>query len=242
MGAAGAFVAVERRRAEPLLELWFFRSPPFTGASVIAVLAFTVLAGSLFVITLYMQQVRDLSPLRAGLSLLPMTLVMAATAPVSGRLMARRGPRVPLIISGTLMAAGCALLLGLSPSTSWLWISVSLAVLGAGLGLVDPPITGTGITGMPPSQAGVASAFFSLTCQVGNVLGVAIMGTMLTAGIGAKVAADTSRAQALASATHVPWTLASICGLLIAAVGFFTTSASAQETARAVAAGRPPAP
>jgi EmrB/QacA subfamily drug resistance transporter len=241
VAAVGAFVAVERRRAEPLLELRFFRSPPFTGASVIAVLAFTVLAGFLFVITLYLQQVRGLSPLRAGLSLLPMTLAIPAAATVAGHLMSRRGPRVPLAASGILMATGCALLLGLSPSTPWLWLDVSLVVLGAGLGLVDPPITGTGITGMPPSQAGVASAFFSLTCQVGNVLGVAIMGTMLTEGIGARAAAGASHARALASATHAPWLLAAICGLLVAAVGYLTTSAGARGKARAVAAGRPPA-
>jgi len=239
--ALAAFTAVQRRRAEPLLDLRFFRSPPFTGASVIAVLAFTVLAGFLFVITLYLQQVRGLSPLRAGLSLLPMTLAMAAAAPVAGTLMGRRGPRVPLVASGILIAAGCAALLGLSPATPYWWLAGSLVVLGAGLGLVNPPITGTGIAGMPPAQAGVASAVISSTRQVGNVLGVAVMGAMLTGGIGARVAAGASRPQALAAATHAPWLLAVTCGLLVAVVGFLTTSARARQAARAVAAGHPPA-
>jgi EmrB/QacA subfamily drug resistance transporter len=237
--AAAAFVAVERRRAEPLLELRFFRSPPFTGASVIAVLAFTVLSGLLFVITLYLQQVRGFSPLRAGLSLLPMTLAMAAAAPVAGHLMGTRGPRIPLVVSGVLTALGCALLLGLSPATSYLWLAVALVLIGAGQGLVNPPITSTGIAGMPPAQAGVASAVISSTRQVGNVLGVAVMGAMLTGGIGGRVAAGTTRAQALAAATHAPWLLAAICGLAIAVVGFVTTSARAQQTARAVSAGHP---
>jgi EmrB/QacA subfamily drug resistance transporter len=236
--AAGTFVAVERRRAEPLLELRFFRSPPFTGASVIAVLAFTVLAGFLFVITLYLQQARGLSPLRAGLTLLPMTLVMAAAAPVAGHLTGRRGPRVPLVLSGILMAAGCALLAGLSPATSWLWLAASLVLLGAGLGLVNPPITGTGIAGMPPDQAGVASAVISAARQVGNVAGVAVMGAMLAGGIRVQLAAGASRPQALAAATHAPWLLATGCGLLVAAVGLGTTSARAREAARAVAGGR----
>jgi EmrB/QacA subfamily drug resistance transporter len=234
--AAAAFVLAERRRAEPLLELRFFRSSPFTGASVIAVLAFTVLAGFLFVITLYLQQVRGLSPLRAGASLLPMTLVMAAAAPVAGHLMGRRGPRIPLVLSGVLMALGCALLVGLSPSTSYTWLALSLCILGAGLGLVNPPITGTGIAGMPPAQAGVASAVISTTRQLGNVLGVAVMGAMLTDGIAGRMAAGATHAHALTAATHAPFLLAVICGLLISVIGFVTTSVRAQETARAVAA------
>jgi MFS family permease len=193
--AAAAFVAVERRRAEPLLELRFFRSPPFTGASVIAVLAFMVLAGFLFVITLYLQEVRGFSPLRAGLSLLPMTLVMAA--------------------------------------------AVALVLLGAGQGLVNPPITSTGIAGMPPAQAGVASAVISSTRQVGNVLGVAVMGAMLTGGIRDQMTAGAKRAQALTAATHAPWLLAMTCGLAVAIVALATTSARARQTARAVSAGQP---
>jgi EmrB/QacA subfamily drug resistance transporter len=230
-----AFVAVERRRTEPLLELRFFRSHPFTGASVIAVLAFVVLGGFLFVITLYLQQVRGDSPLRAGLSLLPATIVMAAAAPVAGHLTGHRGPRIPLIASGLLIAAGVALLLSLSPATSYLRIAVALAILGAGLGLVNPPITSTGIAGMPPAQAGVASAVISTTRQVGAVLGVAVMGDLVTAGVRSGMAAGQTHAAALSAATHAAWALALACGLLVAAAGYLTTTSRAHATARAVA-------
>jgi MFS family permease len=71
---------------------------------------------------------------------------MAAAAPVAGHLTAHRGPRIPLVLSGVLMAAGAALLLWLSPSTSLAWLTLALAVLGAGLGLVNPPITNTGVS------------------------------------------------------------------------------------------------
>jgi len=230
--AAVAFVAVERRRGDDaLLELRFFRSPPFTGASVIAVLSFIVLSGFLFVITLYLQQVRGDSPLRAGLTLLPATIVMAAAAPVAGHLTARRGPRIPLVLSGVLMAVGAGLLLGLSPSTSLWWLALALAVLGAGLGLVNPPITNTGVSEMPPSQAGVASAVISATRQFGSVLGVAVMGAMLTSGVSSGMAAGKSHAVALAAATHDPWLLAVVCGALVAAVGLVATSARAHAAA-----------
>jgi hypothetical protein len=112
-------------------------------------------------------------------------------------------------------------------------------ILGAGQGLVNPPITGTGIAGMPPAQAGVASAVISSTRQIGNVLGVAVMGAMLTGSIPGQLAAGATHAQALTAATHGPWLLAVICGLAIAVVGYLTTSARAQQTARTVAAGDP---
>jgi len=232
LAAAVAFVLVERRRGDTaLLELRFFRSPPFSGACVIAVLSFIVLAGFLFVITLYLQEVRGYSPLQAGLTLLPATIVMAAAAPVAGHLTGHRGPRIPLVLSGVLMAAGAALLLRLSPSTSLAWLTLALAVLGAGLGLVNPPITNTGVSGMPPSQAGVASAVISSTRQFGSVLGVAVMGAMLTSGVHARVAAGESHADALSAATHAPWLLAVVCGALVAVVGLITTSARALAAA-----------
>jgi EmrB/QacA subfamily drug resistance transporter len=235
-----AFVAVERRHPEPLLELRFFRSHPFTGASVIAVLAFVVLGGFLFVITLYLQQVRGDSPLRAGLSLLPAMLVMAVAAPVAGHVSGRRGARVPLVASGVLIAAGMALLLGLRPGTSFALITVALAVTGAGLGLVNPPITNIGVSGMPPAQAGVASAVISATRQFGSVLGVAVMGDLVTTGVSSGLASGQTHAVALSAATHAAWAVAVGCGVVIALTGYLTTTARAHATAAAIAAA--PAP
>ncbi|HEY0933284.1 MAG TPA: MFS transporter [Trebonia sp.] len=234
--AAAAFLAVERSRREPLVELRFFRSPPYTGAGVIALAAFTVLGGFLFVITLYLQQARGDSPLRAGLSLLPATLVMAAAAPVAGHLIGHRGPRIPLVASGLCTAAGMALLLSLSPGTSYLYLAAALAVLGAGLGLVNPPITAAAVSGMPPAQAGVASAVISSTRQVGSLIGVAVMGDLVTTGVRRGTAAGQTHAAALSAATHAPWAAGVGCGLVVAVAGYLTTTARAQATARAVTA------
>jgi len=238
-----AFVAVERQHPEPLLELRFFRSHPFTGASVIAVLAFVVLGGFLFVITLYLQQVRGDSPLRAGLSLLPAMLVMAVAAPVAGHVSGRHGARIPLVASGVLIAVGMALLLGLRPGTSFALIAVALAVTGAGLGLVNPPITNIGVSGMPPAQAGVASAVISATRQFGSALGVAVMGDLVTTGVSSGVASGQTHAVALSAATHAAWAVAVGCGVVIALTGYLTTTARAHATAAAIAAAPPvPAP
>jgi EmrB/QacA subfamily drug resistance transporter len=233
--AAAAFVIVESRSAEPLIELRFFRSRPFTGACVTATASFIVLGGFLFVFAVYLQEARGESPLTAGLSLLPATLVMAAAAPVAGQLLARRGARLPLVASGLCIAAGLSLLLGLGPGTSYWRLAVALAVLGAGLGLVNPPITNAGVSGMPPAQAGVASAVISVTRQVGSLLGVAVMGDMVTSGVRSGRAAGQPARAALSAATHGPWALGIACGLLVALAGYLSTTARAQATAAAIA-------
>ncbi|MCL2581536.1 MAG: DHA2 family efflux MFS transporter permease subunit [Streptosporangiales bacterium] len=231
-----AFVILERRHPEPLLDPRFFRSPPFTGASVIAVLAFLVMAGFLFVATLYLQQVRGDSPLRAGLSLLPATAMIAVWAPVAGQLNGRFGPRIPLVLGGVFMTAGAAVLTGLSASTSYGVLALGFALLGAGLGLVNPPITNTGVSGMPPAQAGVAGAVISATRQLGQVLGVAVMGAMLSVGaVSGSPVLSAAAGRTFAVATRAPWWLAVACGALIALTGWITTSVKARETARAVA-------
>jgi EmrB/QacA subfamily drug resistance transporter len=229
------FVLAERRHPEPLLDPRFFCSPPFAGASVIAVLAFLVMAGFLFVSTLYLQDVRADSPLRAGLSLLPATVMIAVWAPIAGRLNGRFGPRIPLVLGGTFMTGGAVALTGLSASTSYGVLTLGFALLGAGLGLVNPPITNAAVSGMPPAQAGVAGAVISSTRQLGQVLGVAVMGAMLS--VGAVSGADRMSAaagRAFAAATHACWWLAVACGSLIAFTGWITTSVKAREIAQVV--------
>src|ERR1019366_8376042 len=95
VAALAVLLAYEPRRAEPMIDLRFFRSVPFAGANLSAVCAIAAMAGFLFLSTLYLQDVRGLSALQAGLSILPMPVVMALCAPLAGRIVAKRGPRVP---------------------------------------------------------------------------------------------------------------------------------------------------
>ena len=177
------FVRVERHQEEPLLQLRFFKSPPFSGASAIAVLAFVILAGWLFINTLYLQEVRGYSPLMAGVAALPATVVIIVVAPFTGRLIGRRGSRLPLCASGTLLAAGTALLVFLRPDTPYLFLAVAYLLIGLGFGAVNPPITNTAVSGMPLSQAGVASAVAGTARQLGSVLGVAVLGSVVSSGL-----------------------------------------------------------
>src|SRR5947209_1304602 len=110
-----ALIAYELRRREPLLEVRFFRSVPFSGANSIAVLTFAGLGGFLFLNTLYLQDTRNMSPLRAGLYMLPMAAMLVVFAPLSGRLVARFGARPSMVVGGTAMAVSALMLTGLRP-------------------------------------------------------------------------------------------------------------------------------
>ena len=117
IAAAAGLVHYEGRRREPLLELRFFRSIPFSGASVIAVATFAALGGFLLLNTLYLQEIRGYTALEAGACLLPMALMVIVLPPLSGWLVARDHARVSLAIGGAGMAAGALLLTGLRGAT-----------------------------------------------------------------------------------------------------------------------------
>jgi EmrB/QacA subfamily drug resistance transporter len=112
-----ALLVYEPRRGDPLLELRFFRSVPFSSASAIAVCAFAALGGFLFLNTLYLQEVRHLSALQAGLYTLPIAAMTLVFAPLSGYLVGRIGARPSLLVGGLGLMLGAALLTGIGQHT-----------------------------------------------------------------------------------------------------------------------------
>ncbi len=144
-----ALLACEHRAREPLIDLRFFRSVPFSAAAVIAVAAFAALGGFLFLNTLYLQDVRGLSPLHAGIDTLPMAAMIVLLAPVSGRTVSRRGARIPLVIAGSALFASCLALVRLSGTTPFSWLFTAYVIFGAGFGFVNAPITNAAVSGMP---------------------------------------------------------------------------------------------
>jgi EmrB/QacA subfamily drug resistance transporter len=227
-------VLYELRRREPLLEVRFFASVPFSGASATALAMFAALGGFLFLNTLYLQNTRGLSALSAGLYTLPMAGAILIASPVSGRIVSSRGSRIPLTVGGIAVLVAGILLTRITAHTSFAYLIVAYVLFGAGSGLVNPPITNTGISGMPPSMAGVAGAVVSTSRQTGQTVGVAVLGALAGGGVSGAIGPG------FASATHVAWWLVVGFGALIAALGLLTTTRWAQGTAeRAVArAGR----
>jgi MFS family permease len=241
MLALGALIVYEQRVREPLIEMRFFRSAPFSGATATAVATFMVQGGFLFLNTLYLQEVRGLSPLMAGLYTLPMAGALIVMAPLTGRFIAGHSGRLPLVAGGLAMAAGAAMLTRLTAGTSLPYLFAAYVLLGLGTGALNPPITNTAVSGMPPSMAGVAAAVASTGRQTGATLGVAVFGAL------AGGAATGAVSSGFAQATHVAWWIVLAIGALIAGLGLLTTTRWADGTAeRAVAAAedhaRQPAP
>ncbi|MGW0559704.1 MFS transporter [Streptomyces sp. NPDC003016] len=221
----------EPRRTEPLIDLRFFRSAPFSGATVIAVCAFAALGGFLFVNTLYLQDVRGFSALHAGLYMLPMAALTFVCAPLSGRLVGSRGPRLPLLVAGVAMAASGLLFAAFEAETSTPLLFTGYVLFGLGFGMVNAPITNTAVSGMPRTQAGVAAAVASTSRQVGTTLGVAVIGAVLAAGVHGRSYDDT-----FVAASRPAWWILTGCGLCVLLVGALTSGPWALRSARRTAA------
>jgi MFS family permease len=206
----------------------FFRSAPFAGASFTAVALFMAIGGFLFLNTLYLQDVRGLSPLEAGLYTLPMAGVMMVVSPLCGRAVAAFGTRWPLVAGSLVVLISGLILTQVTPHTSFAVLFVAYALFGAGNGLINPPITNTAISGMPPSQAGVAAAVASTGRQVGSTLGVAVLGSLAAGGL-------TAIGPGFTEATHVSWWIVVGLSAMTLILGFVTTTRWALGTAGRVA-------
>jgi EmrB/QacA subfamily drug resistance transporter len=230
--AFALLVPYELRRREPLLELRFFRSVPFSGASAIAVCAFAAFGGFLFLSTLYLQNVRGLSPFHAGLYMLPMAGMTLICAPLSGRLVSTHGSRPPLLVAGCALIVATVMMTRLQASTSTFYVLLAYGVFGFGFGLVNPPITNTAVSGMPPAQAGVAAAIASTSRQVGSTLGVALAGALAGSG----VSAVGRLGPEFAAASRPAWWIIVGACVVVLVLGAVSTTQRALQTARRVSA------
>jgi EmrB/QacA subfamily drug resistance transporter len=227
LAALAALLVVEPRRAEPLVDVTLFRSPPFAGATSIAVAAFGALAGFLLLNTLYLQDVRHLSPLHAGVLTLPIAAMTVVLGPLSGRLVGRVGPRPSLLVGGagiTVSGLILALVGTLGPHTPLAWLIAAYVCFGIGFAMVNPPITVTAVSGLPTAQAGVAAAFASTSRQFGTVLGIAVLGAVVTAGLDGR-----PMDEGFGAAAHVGWWIVAGCGAAILLIGTLSTTRRARS-------------
>ncbi|MBJ7347629.1 MAG: MFS transporter [Thermoleophilaceae bacterium] len=224
------FVRYELRRAEPLIDPRFFASRPFAAATVIAVAAFMAFGGFMFVNTLYLQDVRGLSATSAGLCMLPFATMIVLCSPLSGRVVGVLGVRWPLVIGGLGIGLGGLMLVSLRADTPLEWLLFAYGVFGIGFGTVNAPITNTAVSGMPPSQAGVAAGVASTSRLTGFTLGVAALGSVALAGV------DGSLTNQFASASHPTWWLIVALGAAIVALGFAASTSAAKASAERTAA------
>ncbi len=227
-GVAG-IIGYEPRRADPLLELRLFRSAPFSSAIVMALFALCGFGAFLFVTTQYLQDVRGLPPVTAGLCLVTVGLPVLVISPRAGRLVGDRGPLIPLVVAGTALALGGGAALWLGPATPFPAVLAVYLLFGIFLGAVNPPITNSAISGMPRSMAGLAGSLASTGRQAGTALGVAISGTIIGPGL-------TRGLPAFTSAAHGVWWMTLALGTGIVVLGLVSTRQWASGTAARAAA------
>jgi EmrB/QacA subfamily drug resistance transporter len=220
--AAAGFVASQRRAAgqgrQPLMPLELWRSGRFVGANLSALAYFIMLYGILFFYSVDLQQYKHYSTLAAGLSFLPMTILMALLGPVAGRLSARLSPP-PVMVAGLLLAAAGALSLALMPAGgSALDLGWRFALVGLGAGLMNSPMSNAAVSSADARHSGAASATHNTFRQIGGTLGVAALGTIVAAGHHAPAGAAAFHA-GLGHAFTAVAALLALCGVTVAILG-----------------------
>jgi EmrB/QacA subfamily drug resistance transporter len=236
--AAAALIGLalyEQHRPEPLIDLRFFRSTPFSGAVAIAICAFAALGGFLLVNTLYLQDVRRYSPLLAGVYMLPMAAMVVICSPLSGRLVGSRGTRPSLLVAGCGITAAGLILTRVTTGTPTLVLVVSYILFGLGFGMINAPITNSTVSGMPRAQAGVAAGVASTSRQVGSSLGVAVIGSATISALHGPFRLG------FASASHAGWWILTGCGVAVLALGLLVSGSWARRTAQSTASRLMPA-
>jgi EmrB/QacA subfamily drug resistance transporter len=174
-----AFVVLELRQRRPMLDLTLFRNATFSGANVAMLLVALAMFGVFFYVSLYVQQILGYSPVEAGASFLPATILIAVLAPQIGRMVDRVGSRW-LTGSGMLLLAVSLVLFSRLGTGSTYWdILPGLVVMGVGMALTMTPTTAAAMGSVPRDQAGVGSAVLNSMRQVGGSLGIAVTGAIV---------------------------------------------------------------
>ncbi|GAA3425015.1 MFS transporter [Streptosporangium nondiastaticum] len=175
--AAAAFVVIEARTAAPMVPLGLFRSRTVTASVVIGFVVNAVFYGLVFVLSLFFQDVLNLSAMSAGLMFLPMTAVIAGANLASARAAARFGPRTPIALGQAVVALAIFGLLWMDEGTGGAVVAVMLVPIGLGMGLVVPSLTAVLLNDIAADRAGTAAGILNSFRQTGGALAVAVLGT-----------------------------------------------------------------
>ena len=234
--AALAFVVVERQVSQPMVDVTLFAQREFTGGIIALMLWAFGLFGIYFFTSLYLQGVLGFSPTKAGAAFVPMALLMAGSAIVSDRVAARFGAYRSTGFGMLAMGLGIGSTALLGTDASFLSLMPSFAVIGIGGGLTIP-LTATVLGVMPTSQAGVASAVFNASREVAGLLGITVIGAVLTSRQGAALAAGHTPADAYLTGFHAGDVLAALL-VLAGGVAAFAALRRAHRDALAAETNR----
>ena len=224
VAAAGtlAFVLLELHQRAPMIDFSLFRSRTFAGANVVALLVGLAMFGVFFFMSLYMQNVLGYSPVRAGASFLPMTVLIIIVAPIAGRMSDRLGARWLIGVGMTLVSISLVLFSRLGVASSWWELLPGMLLGGFGMAITMTPMTAAALGAVPVAKAGVGSGVLNTFRQVGLAMGIAVMGAILASSRDDALAGgsspDVAYVAGLKDAMHVGAALA----LSAAVVGVLT--------------------
>src|SRR3954447_14824051 len=175
------WVAVELRRSAPMLDVRLFRSRTFTGIMAGALLFNAAAFSELIYASLWLQSVRGMTPLHAGLVFVPLSAMSFAVAAGTGRVLQTRSPRLVLGTGLVLVGVGALLLALVDEDSTWTALVAGLAVMGVGAGLANPTLASAALAAVPRERSGMASGAVNTARQLGLALGVSVLGLVFTA-------------------------------------------------------------
>jgi EmrB/QacA subfamily drug resistance transporter len=175
-----AFAYSQTRIAEPMVDLSVFSNRRFSGASLAITVLFFALTAATFLLTQIYQLVLGYSPISAGLRSLPSAAMIMIAAPLAAKLAAKTGPRLPIVAGLLLATTGLGIFATASATSGYSHYLLAMAMLCAGIGLTMSPATDSIMASLPRAKAGVGSAINDTTRNIGSVLGIAVIGSIVT--------------------------------------------------------------
>lgn len=181
-----AFVWWERRARDPMMKIELFAIRNFWAGNIISLIVAFGMLGIFFPMTLFLQGALGFTPIRAGLTMTPMSIMIMVSAPFAGRLTDRIGARWILVTGLTLMTSGVLFIITrISLDTSWRTLLPALLMTGTGMGLTFAPMTTAVMAEVPPRIAGSASGILNTMRNIGQVMGIAVLGSVLSSRVAA---------------------------------------------------------
>ncbi len=187
-----AFLVVERRSREPMLDLSLLRVPTFDGGLIAAWTVSASLFSLLTYIVIYLQNILGYSAIQTGVRVLPLTGAIFFTAGIAGRLTEHLPTRWLIGPGFAFVGAGLLLMGGITASAGWTHLLPGMIVAGVGAGLINVPLASTAVGVVAPARAGMASGINSTLRQVGIATGVAALGSILASRVADSVTASLS--------------------------------------------------
>ena len=220
------FTRVESHSADPVLPVSMFRNLTFTGANIIAFIAYFATFAIFFFTALYLQLIGNRSPASTAVMFLPMAVGLVVASTLSGRWVAASGPRLPILL-GCLLGAAGTLATGriMGPHATFASLAPALGIAGVGFGTSVVPVTSSVLNVTPPQRSGMAASVTNTSREMGAVLGVAVLGALVNTTI-------TSKLVVTMKVLHIP---ASYQGLILS----YVTTGQAPSSVGGVSTSNP---